>query len=387
MTKVFVYPGITGTNLDAVSGGVTVQVWPNVVTLVAEGPGLLELAPDGEAPGPLATWGPLRSGALVALGYYEPLFRAIRLAELVPVAVGFDWRKSLRVEAARIAPLMNDTAGTSDYYAMCHSMGGLLARLVYDAMGDTPTRRAWKRTVYLGTPHGGSHTASANMAGYMPAWANYVAYWSLAYPFLATILGRPWPPVGIPALILQTIASWPGFYELFPSTAGPWADLDPKAPSLYTLGRWRESTPSNPHITQQRLTEAKATVDYLAGLIGQAAPEQLCVIGTTYPTMQSVADQQKLGAPEGWSAASVGDGTVTRERGVLPGSMVLEVKGAHMSYMRDEEVLQLIQPMLMGTPPGTITLSPGPPPPRLAPPIQVTGHAPPWPYLMRRGDP
>lgn len=81
------------------------------------------------------------------------------------IVFAFDWRKSLRDEARRLAPLFKEKLDSGErdkqpVRILAHSMGGLLARVMIAqdrALWDRMCQHPGGRLIMLGTPNGGSH--------------------------------------------------------------------------------------------------------------------------------------------------------------------------------------------------------------------------------------
>lgn len=385
--QVVLLPGICGTELGGLDFlGRGVLVWLNPTRLLVLGPGDLQLAPDGINPGPLAS-GPLAPRGYIRIGFYEPLERQLAADGWTVKTVGFDWRKSIMQQGPLAAQSIRQAFPDGDFSVVAHSMGGLIARAAYAADADPAFRARWKRTVYLGTPHGGSHSAAASLCSL--EWvgspillvAQAFGLFRNLVPILPGGKGR------VLDQVKQVIASWPGLYELLPALLGPWVDADPQGGALFDQARYAAW---NPYVTQARLDAARATINTLTQQIGGPAPEQLCIVGTGPETPDKVADPAQLGDDAGYSFTTGGDGVVTKLRGVLPPAHLMEYRGGHQGYMQDRVPLGAMDTWL------TAPLDPLPSKldalPQPAPVIVGAGKAPvrpapAWGVLQRHGDP
>lgn len=146
---VIIVPGIMGTHLK-VNGD---RIWMDPFDLALGGMRKLGIdAPDVVPDAPL--------GAV-----YGDLIRYLARTHEV-IAFPYDWRKSIRDEAKRLAALVADMLelghrARQPVQILAHSMGGLVTRAMFALFPDLWTRLTQHpdgRFVMLGTPNGGSHT-------------------------------------------------------------------------------------------------------------------------------------------------------------------------------------------------------------------------------------
>jgi pimeloyl-ACP methyl ester carboxylesterase len=205
-------PGIGGSRLWAPGpDGVDVPIWPPV-----------GFGPDGALK--VGSLGPLASAAskrasLLFPAYYDPLVNFLTGVGYVEsssfFACPYDWTRSNRATAAdlarRVEALVAERPGCDGVDAICHSMGGLVARAARTLFG-APIRRA----VYLATPHHGSPKAYFMLHPRIPftfgnlfsaAMAKGPWLWLLDVAGSAATFGRE---------LRSVAAQLPSMYELLP---------------------------------------------------------------------------------------------------------------------------------------------------------------------------
>lgn len=388
MAQVVLLPGICGTELYlTLPGNHKRLVWPDPFMLLTFGPGLLQLAPNGLDPGPLAV-AALTTGNYIRLGVYEPLHNQLTADGWTVAPIGYDWRMSLLHTAPLVAGAIRANFPDGDFYVVAHSMGGLVARLAYANFVANGDAARWKRTVYLGTPHGGAHQAAWEMAGldWIPGELALLAQMFATARAGVPILG---PSGRIAEQIQATVASWPGLYELFPSTHDRWQPADVRNFGLYLQATY---TGHNGFVSQARLDSAAATITALDTLIGQPSPEEVCIIGRGADTRDLFKGVQAVNDPKAWDTTTNGDGVVTTARGVLPGRKEVNLPSLlHQDYTISRRVLGNVTKWLadpVNPLPSKLDPPPFMQPPELpAAPIPDKLQPPAFPALVRAGDP
>ncbi|HVL27932.1 MAG TPA: hypothetical protein VM390_07265, partial [Acidimicrobiales bacterium] len=227
---VFVVPGVMGSHLavpDVTGGGRSERVWLNPLRLVAGELARLRLPPgaDGEAPR-------AEAGGVVPAGLYRsylPLVLALdERWEVVPVP--YDWRLPLAASAERLAGAITDHFGgrPRPAHLVCHSMGGLVARMLMAAHGDVwhaidspKERAAGGRLVMLGAPTRGSFSIGLTFSG-----DDKLVRWLAALDLVDTRED-----------VMGVLAGFPGLYELLAAPdAGPAAS---QTEQLYDPTCWQ----------------------------------------------------------------------------------------------------------------------------------------------------
>ena len=136
----------------------------------------------------------------------------------------YDWRRSISDSAAQLDERLaaERERDNRPIHFVAHSMGGLVVRALF-ARDAATWKRAAGRVVQLGTPNWGSFAMPLAVCG------DELLVRALA---LADVPTRK-------AEVLDTIASFPGVFDLFPSKtrALPGPNLDHEA--LYEAKRWR----------------------------------------------------------------------------------------------------------------------------------------------------
>lgn len=262
---VFVVPGVMGSHLDVGASRLRDHVWLNPLRLVA-----------GE-------FARLRSGsrasgeAVAAAGLYRsylPLVLALdERWDVVPVS--YDWRQPLSTAADTLAATIQDhfDGGAGPAHLVCHSMGGLVARMLiarhrdlWNALDDGTGRRRGGRLVMLGTPNRGSFSIALAFTG-----EDRLVRWLAALDLVNTKQD-----------IVGVLASCPGLYELLTAPGGGPADSD--TDRLYDAASWPPGLMDGGLLAAARATHATLEADgfdrdrmyYVAGS-GHETPEAVKV--------------------------------------------------------------------------------------------------------------
>jgi hypothetical protein len=215
---VFLLPGIMGSALGVAAGKEIDTVWMSVLDLAAGGLCRKLPIPD--------------KFRVVA---EEPLTRTYgRLIEFLGethrvVPFAYDWRKSLREEAGRLAERLGAELDRSErenqpLRILAHSMGGLLTRALlafHPEVWGRACRHPGVRVIMLGTPTRGSHSITQVLAGR-----------ERMVGMLAALDLR-----NSKQEILATIARYPGVLELLPDARG--LDQAPGKDSLLDAAFWQ----------------------------------------------------------------------------------------------------------------------------------------------------
>ena len=298
-TKLFVLPGITGSNLKKHGDRIWLELPElfrgQIKELDVGDPSSSKVEPDGAIE-----------------NYYNEL--ASRLSKSYEVEVfAYDWRLSLRDAAGKLALRLKEALATPNrpVRILAHSMGGLVARLVFQM---EPTifqefrSRQGCRLVMLGTPNRGSYSIPRMLV------AEEATTKSLAALDMKHDEGQ----------ILGFIAAMPGVLELMPIDGG----LD-----MFDEATWQAieaakggqgwTKPAPPALVAAAATWAdlkKAPVDpdcmvYVAGQ-ADSTPSDLEIVG---------------GSRLRFVATGRGDGRVPWETGILPGVTTYYAKADHGS--------------------------------------------------------
>lgn len=294
---VFVVPGVMGSHLDARDGAARDHVWLNPVRLVSGEFRRLTVmagARDDKAAGGITLGGLYRT--------YLPLVLALdERWDVVPVA--YDWRLPVRTAADRLAGVIGDhfDGRPGPAHVVCHSMGGLVARMliaahrdVWDAMDSAKDRAKGGRLVMLGTPNRGAFSIALAFSG-----DDRLVRWLAALDL-----------VNSKADILRVIASLPGLYELLTAPdAGP--DGSDTA-SLYDAASW-----AGGYMDADLLGQARATHALLASR-GLDPERMYYVAGAGHETPDAV--KVGTGGRFRYRTTRAGDGRVPHSLGLADGS-------------------------------------------------------------------
>ncbi|HEX6596204.1 MAG TPA: CHAT domain-containing protein [Acidimicrobiales bacterium] len=290
---VFVVPGVMGSHLDAPDGDERDHIWLNPLRLVA-GEMLRLRVMNGSRNGRAA--GGVRSAGLYRS--YMPIVLALdERWNVVPVS--YDWRLPLRTAADSLARTIRDhfNGRVGPAHIVCHSMGGLVARMliaghpdVWNAIDSPKDRAKGGRLVMLGTPNRGSFSIGLAFTG-----DDKLVRWLAALDM-----------VNSKADLLRVLASFPGLYELLTAPdAGP---DDSDTAKLYDAASWPDGL-----LDGALLAEAKATHAVLASK-GFDRERMYYVAGSGHETPDAV----KVG-PNGslrYRITRAGDGRVPHSLGL-----------------------------------------------------------------------
>ena len=218
---VILIPGFLGSELSYTDGAAKGKVmWADTSTLANPDLAIgLELAADGKSPYPLI------GRALVPSGPVAPYYTAWQTilvnqsfkGDFGPVQTyAWDWRRSLLDSVPGLVGLCQTLGQNSPVNLVGHSMGGLLARLVWAALVDAGQTSLVRRIITVGTPHTGAYDAPVSLCGFTSFYDGWL--WS-------ALIGwhSPWPGTG--RGVVKTKGdfwsaiggTWPGLYQLIPA--------------------------------------------------------------------------------------------------------------------------------------------------------------------------
>jgi pimeloyl-ACP methyl ester carboxylesterase len=321
--RTVVIPGFGGTALSFSGGseGKT-NLWYNPPALLKYSPLSMALANDGNTPLPVFGRKLFLDGP-VGLGVYEPLLTSLASDGMRPIFFPYDWRVSANVTANKLATFLATTPLTDPFYVVAHSFGGLIAQLAYPLYRLNPNAPTWATTAYLGTPHGGSYWAPAALAGLYTDGSTLLLLQSLFTQLSQVSFVTSGIRTAIAVALGTTVGSWPGLYALMPNSKGPWQGLDPLASQLLLLQNYA-NTPGG--VQQQWLNLALALQQTLVDNYALPRPAEVSLVGDGFLTLDSVTDYANPGLLKSYKQTLVGDGTVSVQRGTVPGQSAQEFK-------------------------------------------------------------
>jgi CHAT domain-containing protein len=216
--KIFLLPGIMGSDLFARTDRTRERIWLDTFRLVAGGFRRLKVGDGGET---ISPGGPHR--------LYLPMIMAVDEQWMV-VPVGYDWRLPL-AEAAELLADQIRTAGGGQpgpAHLVAHSMGGLVARMlivshsdVWDALDDPPNRTKGGRLIMMGTPNMGSFAIVRALTG-DEALVRLLAF-------------ATW---GSLRDVREVLATFPGAYQLITAPDAEVAVGESQHAELWKLDSW-----------------------------------------------------------------------------------------------------------------------------------------------------
>jgi hypothetical protein len=300
----------------------------------------------------------------------------------------YDWRKPLSDQAPVFAHYLQQGYSASTFRVIAHSMGGLLTRMAFSLLGSDFTTGKWLRTIYLGTPHFGSHSAAQALAN-PAALVSGSGAGAASISQLLLNLGRTTKQVKFLLELPSTVATWRSLYELLPRETAGWVATDPLGPQLYVLANYASQ---NPSVYAAGLTDAQTTGAALDALLTQPQPSFRNVVGTGTPTPAVLINKDALGDAKSYLPLD-GDGFVTVQRATLPNHPNdLILPGAlHSSIPGDSRLLAVISSLLSDDTFPVTTIAPLVPPQGVTidtQPIHTTIETPlPAQGVQLRGDP
>jgi hypothetical protein len=330
-------PGVLGSGLSWFPGGGAPPqpIWLDLPA-VAEGQfSYLELAPDNKSPGPLAQGRVIGPDGTLFPSYY-PLLRWMQNDGWNVFTVCQDWRWSL----FDLAPLwwgqIKAFLGVQPFYMVCHSLGGLLGRMIFGQMQAAGQDGQLLGMVTLGTPHYGSFES---VRAFMRLNFIYTGLVSVC-GFTSALLGTPGP-----MYVDRVLASHPVWYELMPSAvAGPlFTDAPDQVKELYTPGFL---SGINSYVQDSKLLNAELLQGQLNGLI--PSKRLASIVGTTWPTPYQFAATGKPNQEDGYLYTDEGDGSVTVAQSTVPGAPVYRTTALHPLLTQFPPVWQFIQQLIPG---------------------------------------
>jgi pimeloyl-ACP methyl ester carboxylesterase len=198
---------------------------------------------------------------------------------------------------------------------VAHSMGGLVARAVYQLLRAAGQADQVLRIITLGTPHYGSLVP-------VQAWFGVAQF----YRRLAQVIGWLFPGgPGVRNGMLDVIcASWPAMYELMSfRNSGPLFRTNPAAASLiYDSDNYGAG---NPFISAGSMRSAITVQDGLNGAIDPGILS--CIVGTGVDTAYDLLAGLPLNSPNVYLYTENGDGIVPADSATVSGAQVLTVRG------------------------------------------------------------
>lgn len=312
---VIVIPGFGGTTLSYRGGkGGSTPLWYDQTRILLNTPLSLALDTDGVKPFPLAGKTLFPAGP-VNMGIYEPLVTAIANAGYTPIFWPYDWRLDPNATAAQLVAYLRGKTFTPPVSFVCHSFGGLIAQLAYPLFNVGAPPFTWSKTIYLGTPHGGAHWASAALNGIyfdgceLLMLAQLLDLVNLTFPIVQPAF------TAVARTLALTVGSWPALYCLLPNPFGYWQTFDPNAarglaPAQYVNGPGGVQT--------KWLALATSTLQTLVANLALSRPPEVSIYGLDFATMAQFNTQTDPTVLTGYLFQLAGDGTVTETRATLP---------------------------------------------------------------------
>lgn len=324
---VFVLPGIMGSDLSAVEGGGdTDRIWLNPLRLMKGDFRRLRVNGGGN----------IKVGGLYR-GYLPLIIGIDARWEVVPA--GYDWRLSLEDAAESLAQRIRERSAGQPMPAhlVCHSMGGLVARMLIARHADVwrdidspDDRNKGGRLIMLGTPNLGSFAITLALSG-----DDHLVQW------LARIDVR-----NDRDEIVRVLGSFPGAYQLLTSLDVEISDSDHK--QLYDAGPWGSDA-----IVAGHLDAAREGHRVLARS-GLDPDRMLYVAGSGHATPAAVKLDPDRPGRFRYRMTHAGDGRVTHQLGIpvdaggapVFGDRVWYSNAEHGDLTKDGDVVKAVVDLL-----------------------------------------
>lgn len=318
MPNVAFLPGLLGSELSdrATLSGLPVVYWIGAGLIGSRGLDPLQLAADGEAPGPAAGGVALTSGA--PLPYcYRPLTYYLESLGWSVLSAGYDWRKRLDECALEVLGAVRTRWGDAPFWLVAHSMGGLVSRLVWALLREAGRESQLRGIVSIGTPQYGSWEIP-RLFGRLPLLYRGIA--------LACGVRRLVDSREAIAWIDAIVTSWPGAYQLLPCpVAGPLPEANPTlAAALYTRSFY---STNNGLVSRAFLQGAKASWSVLNNAMPSSLMYTICGVGISTPYLMAGSDD--ISDPDSYLYTTEGDGEVALSYALAPGAAADTVYGGH----------------------------------------------------------
>lgn len=381
---IYVVPGLMGSTLDGAAFP-HLTYWVNYPALLAYGPQPFALAADGVSPLPPSGVA-LGVDGTYPFGTYDGLVARLGASGYGVKFFAYDWRLSVRGIAKELAKELLADRNADGFSLVAHSLGGLVALLAYVEYTAVKPATAWKSTVNVAVPFGGSYDSAAALSGVGNPFNDY-ALWFNTFGLLGKDLVSFFAgPVTLADRVYQVMASWPSLYELLPNPSGPWAGLDLNVSDFFKLANWENV---NPYVTQVRLDDAETTQAAIVTAAAGFLPRSYYVVGYGLATADEYNSPQVFGTTGFLKTQNVGDHVVEEQRAQLSSTNLLRIFEDHQSLPNNADFLAELARMLDDSAalPKTDPQPLRPQIPLPPPMTTIEFPRPPFPSLVRRGDP
>lgn len=313
--SVYLIPGFLSTELFTDSA-LKHLLWSDSGQMIAGNEGKMRLASDGINPGPpdgrqlhigggiASIWPAVQKSLQTQLGnaYFVQLYP-------------WDWRMEIVSAGVALAARITATDSPENPATIVgHSAGGLVALMAWAALKDAGLTAYVRRIVTLATPFQGSYYPLALVnetdpgVGQLLAW-NHIAY-SVYGPAVLPGEFSYWTW----AELFLLFATFPAFYELFPSMIGNLAATDPDRIYLYNA----QNYPADKRPSQAWLDYARTVFQPRVGNSFYFPPAGImtCVSGRGWETADTLNATIPFSNVAGLTYAFDGDSIVQEESAI-----------------------------------------------------------------------
>lgn len=251
----------------------------------------------------------------------------------------YDWRQSVAVAAERLFNEIITLPGFPAVSVIAHSMGGLVARLLWKRAASVNSTDRISRVVTLGTPWGGSFEAVRVCAHANQSWFPIFRLLSLATRGYEFSNGYK--------LIDYLTSTWPGFHELIPLVGSHTVNGD--VPAAVATASFYQ--PLNQSISQPYLDAGQTVLRGIGNV--PIDPTKWCIVrGTNILTAQMIRPGGRLNVEQDYYVNYEGDGVVPSWSATDPVAHGYVFKNIdHGGICSDPAVLSLLNVFLNSNPP------------------------------------
>ncbi len=225
----------------------------------------------------------------------------------------FDWRQSLRDLGRQLATHLTQKETAKEVSLVAHSMGGLVSRAALRA--DAAASKRIRRLIMLGTPNHGSFEPVQALRGVH----------DLVKKAAALDLSQ-----NTDELVTRVFASFPGLYQMLPSSAR-FAAINFFDPQVWPT--------KGPKVRRALLADAATIQDDLA-----AADERFRLIAGI--NQETVVSARSIGGEFEFGRSGAGDGTVPWDFARLDGVSTWFVEEQHGSLPNNRAVIRATSDLL-----------------------------------------
>lgn len=254
--SVYLVPGFLSSELFT-DASLSHLLWSDSGQMIAGNEGKMRLGSDGISPGPPDGRQLHVGGGIASIwpGVQKTLQSSLG-NEWFVLLHPWDWRKEIIAEGVALAAqITTNDSPDNPATIVGHSAGGLVAIMAWAALKDAGLTSYVRRIVTLATPFQGSYYPLSLVNQTDPSVGQLLAWNHIAY----SVFGPAVLPGEFTYWTWETLfdlfATFPAFYELFPSMLGTLAASDPDRIYLYNAANYpKDKQPSQAWLNYARQT-------------------------------------------------------------------------------------------------------------------------------------